>query len=411
MASRRSERRALAGAPEWAGAGPLRQSLSQRSGEALREGDAEVSTVLVSVLRSRERIERATHGFHAYPAGLHPDAAAALLSLGSGPVLDPFCGGGTVLVEAMLAGRETLGCDINPVATLIARARTTRTTEAERTVLRSVCRKAAEAARRAGLANHASGGRDTSMLQAEVPDVAWDWYDPWAIVELDALRHVIGKDPLARAIFSSILVKVSRRESETANRRIEGTRPPGTTATLFHKRAREFARQLEELESLTASQPEAARARVHREDARELRERGEFGLVATSPPYPGVYDYLQLQQLRVAWLGLHPSEGGREELGSRRAFRSDRADAVADWKADTHKWVRAAAKALRPGGRLAVVIGDGLVAGRPVDSLGPLGEAAHAEGMVRVARATVERWDEGVERMRPEHAVLYASAP
>jgi hypothetical protein len=45
-----------------------------------------------------------------------------------------------------------------------------------------------------------------------------------------------------------------------------------------------------------------------------------------------------------------------------------------------------------------------------VDSLGPLGEAARAEGLVRVARATVERWDEGVERMRPEHAVLYERA-
>ena len=39
-------------------------------------------------------------------------------------------------------------------------------------------------------------------------------------------------------------------------------------------------------------------------------------------------------------------------------------------------------------------------------------ETARAEGLVRVARTTVERWDEGVERMRPEHAVLYErSAP
>lgn len=407
MASRRSERRLAAGAPEWAGAGPLRQSLSQRSGDALREGDVDASAKLVSALRSRERVERATHGFHAYPAGLHPDAAAELISLGEGPVLDPFCGGGTLLVEALIAGRAALGCDINPVATLVARARTTRTNEAERTALRSLCRKAAEAARRSGQQNHASGGRDHSMLQAPVPDVAWEWYDPWAIVEIDAIRHVIGKDPLARAVLSSILVKVSRRESETANRKIEGTRPPTTTATLFHKRAREFARQLEDLETRVGDAPLEVRVRVHREDARELRERGEFGLVATSPPYPGVYDYLPLQQLRLAWLGLDAGAAMSAELGSRRAFRSDRTDAVAEWKADTAKWVRAAARALRPKGRMVVVIGDGLVAGRPVDSLGPLGEAARAEGMERVARATVERWDDGVERMRPEHAVLY----
>ncbi len=367
--------------------------------------------MLESALRTRERVERATHGFHAYPAGLHPLGAAALLTLGEGPVLDPFCGGGTVLLEALLAGRSALGCDINPVATLVSRARTTRTTEAERTALRGLARRAAEAARRAGMVNSASGGRDTSMLRGPVPELAWDWYDPWVVCELDALLDAVGNDPLGRAVLSSILVKVSRRESETANHRTNEARPPTTTATLFHKRAREFARQLEELATATGEGVEP-RVRVHREDARELRERESFGMVVTSPPYPGVYDYLPLQQLRFAWLGLDPAQALADEVGSRRAFKTDRTEATAAWKRDTARWVKVAARALRPGGRMAVVIGDGLVAGRPVDSIGPLGEAARNEGLVRVARTTVERWDEGVERMRPEHAVLYErSAP
>ncbi len=404
MASRRSDRRARAATPEWADGAPLRQALTQRAGDALREGDGAVTRVLEGALRQRERVERATHGFHAYPAGLHPDAAAALLTLGGGPVLDPFCGGGTVLVEALLAGRDALGCDVNPVATLVARARTARTTEAERTAMRSLARKAAELARVAGLANFQSGGRDTGMLRAPVPDLAWDWYDPWAIVELDAIRAHIGNDALARAVFSSILVKVSHRESETANRHEAAARPPTTTATLFHKRAREFGRQLEALE---AKAPAGVRARVHREDARELRERGEFGMVVTSPPYPGVYDYLALQQLRLAWMGLDPGLAAHHEVGSRRAFKADRAEAIAAWRLDSARWVRGAARALRPGGRLVVITGDGIVGGRPVDSIGPLGEAANAEGLVRVARVTVERWDEGAERMRPEHAVVW----
>jgi hypothetical protein len=244
------------------------------------------------------------------------------------------------------------------------------------------------------------------MLHAPVPDLLWRWYDPWVVCELDALRHAVGNDALGRAVLSSILVKVSRRESETSNHPTEGVRPPTTTATLFHKRAREFARQLEALAAATGSEAEP-RGRVHREDARELREREEFGMVVTSPPYPGVYDYVPLQQLRMAWLGLDPGDAVRDEIGSRRAFRADRLEAVAEWKRDTHRWVRTAARALRPGGHLAVVVGDGLVGGRPVDAVGPIGEAARAEGLERVARATVERWDEGVERMRPEHAVLY----
>jgi hypothetical protein len=54
-----------------------------------------------------------------------------------------------------------------------------------------------------------------------------------------------------------------------------------------------------------------------------------------------------------------------------------------------------------------VVIGDGWVLERKVDSLGALDEAASAAGLQRVAAASVERWDEGVRAMRLEHAVMY----
>jgi DNA modification methylase len=129
--------------------------------------------------------------------------------------------------------------------------------------------------------------------------------------------------------------------------------------------------------------------------------------VVTSPPYPGVYDYVPLQQLRLAWLGLDAGDSMRKEIGSRRSFRADRKEALAQWRADTVRWIRASAKTLVGGGRIAVVIGDGVVGDRPIDSLGALTDAAASSGLSRVARATVERWDEGLDRVRAEHAVLY----
>lgn len=371
--------------------GGKREALSQRAGESIRVGDKALCKPLEEALRHRVRVERVTHGFHTYPAGLHPDAAATLLQLGEGPVLDPFCGGGTVLVEALLAGRDALGLDVSPIATLVARARTAITTEEERTALRSTARKAAE------VAMH-------PPVPMGLPEGVEDWYDPHVLAELGAIRDVIGNDPLLKAVFSSILVKVSRRKSDTSMTREDVSRPAGTTATLFHKKAREYARMLEALAEAT---PPGVRARVHREDARELRGKGEFGIAVTSPPYPGVYDYLPMQRLRLDWLGLDPGGAMREEIGSRRSFRADRATAVAAWREDTRKWVRGVTKALRPGGRLIVVIGDGNVGGKRIDALAPLEEAAKEAGLVRPARVTVERWDEGVRAMRPEHAVLF----
>ena len=40
-------------------------------------------------------------------------------------VLDPFVGSGTTLLEAKVMGRNSLGLDINPVATLISQAKIT----------------------------------------------------------------------------------------------------------------------------------------------------------------------------------------------------------------------------------------------------------------------------------------------
>jgi hypothetical protein len=43
----------------------------------------------------------------------------------SSVILDPFCGSGTVLVEGLLRGYSTIGIDINPLAQLISRVKTT----------------------------------------------------------------------------------------------------------------------------------------------------------------------------------------------------------------------------------------------------------------------------------------------
>ena len=72
--------------------------------------------------------DRATHLVHPYPAKLLPHIPIFLLSCErfSRPgdlVVDPFCGSGTVLVEAVLAGRTALGADANPFARQLAEAK------------------------------------------------------------------------------------------------------------------------------------------------------------------------------------------------------------------------------------------------------------------------------------------------
>ena len=68
-----------------------------------------------------------THGLHPYKGKFYPQLAKALINLCSlGPdavLFDPFCGSGTTILEGYLNGYMTFGCDMNPLAAKIAKAK------------------------------------------------------------------------------------------------------------------------------------------------------------------------------------------------------------------------------------------------------------------------------------------------
>ena len=70
----------------------------------------------------------ATHGFHKYPAKFIPQLAKRCIEENTKIneiVCDPFMGCGTTLIESLVSGRKTVGVDINPVAYLISKVKTT----------------------------------------------------------------------------------------------------------------------------------------------------------------------------------------------------------------------------------------------------------------------------------------------
>lgn len=356
-----------------------------------RFGDAALAEVLAGALAAEGRVSRATHGFHTYPANMHPDGARAIIAACPGPVYDPFCGGGTVLVEALLARRPTAGADLSPIAALVARARTAGPEAA--TPLRAAARRVADRA------------RENRATPAEIPEICQDWYEPHVAQELGHLRDEIGAEdaairPLLQAVLSSIVIKVSFRESDTRNSRVVSHRPPGTTNVLFHKKARELGRMLEEL-------PPGAHAEVRQSSAGLRPPPPGTGLVLTSPPYPGVYDYLPMQQLRYAWLNIDPGGALGAEVGSRRSFRAlGRARGLAAWREDTNRWVQTQARGISPGARMAIVVGDGYVGDKLVDALFPTVESLEGAGMRVLARASADRVDHARQVIRIEHLVV-----
>lgn len=68
-----------------------------------------------------------THGIHPYKGKFYPQLVRPLLNIldikEGETVFDPFCGSGTVLLEAVLNGCDAYGCDINPIAVEISKAK------------------------------------------------------------------------------------------------------------------------------------------------------------------------------------------------------------------------------------------------------------------------------------------------
>ncbi|MDH5716805.1 MAG: site-specific DNA-methyltransferase [Spirochaetia bacterium] len=69
-----------------------------------------------------------SHCFHNYPAMMIPQVASRLIDLygkNAKILFDPYCGTGTSLVEANIRNINAIGTDINPLARLISKVKTT----------------------------------------------------------------------------------------------------------------------------------------------------------------------------------------------------------------------------------------------------------------------------------------------
>jgi len=83
---------------------------------------------LLAAANATTKVGTLTHSFYRYPARFGEtfvrEAVLNFSREGDG-VLDPFCGGGTTLVEALALGRSAIGSDLSELAIFIARAKTT----------------------------------------------------------------------------------------------------------------------------------------------------------------------------------------------------------------------------------------------------------------------------------------------
>lgn len=372
-------------------------SMPRASGKVLRGGLVDTSELLAQALTAaqtdRETAETLTHPFHSYPARLHPATARILVEvIGDGaqrdqPIVDPFCGSGTVLVEARAAGMAAVGSDLSPLAVLIARAKTWTVPPRRRTALRQAGHAIAGAALAAGkAARRAASPNEPHRRPVGVDPNARDrrlarWFAPHVRRELEDLTARI--DDLRQrdaeladvllACVSSLLYKVSSRTSDTDPTWVARTIGRGFATRLFAQRVDGLVAGLADLARIHGTTPA-----VHELDIRKLDgivANGTAGGVITSPPYAGTYDYAEHQRLRLDFFGMRHRDFDSRELGSRRSFVQDAQAARVQWQKAVAGFVSKIANVLAPGRAAALVIGDSIAGGRAMFALDDLRDA------------------------------------
>lgn len=411
--------------------------MPRSQGRIFADGDRDLAEGLVASLRApaldHEVAESLTHPFHTYPARLHPATARVLVDVLASRIrpksllVDPFCGSGTTLVEARAANLRAVGTDLNPLAVLVARAKTWTVPARRRQRLRDLGHEISGAVLAAGKAARRADASPTPHRKPKGFDPnARDrrlaaWFAPHVRRELELIATMLdelrgdGTDPesaeyadVLTACLSAILYKVSSRTSDTDGTWVDKQVGRGAAARHFAQRVELLFAGLADL-ARTGGPPD-----VHLADARKLGTLvpdGTASAILTSPPYAGTYDYAEHQRLRFDFLGLRHRDFDAGEIGSRRSYLASAPEADRQWRRALSASLEVIGNALERGGLAAIVIGDSWAGGRAVYALDDIRASISADLAV-IAWASQERPALGGERKafgdRPkaEHVVL-----
>ena len=249
------------------------------------------------------------HAWHPFPAKFPPQLPAFLidrLSDRGDVVLDPMAGSGTTLLEAVRLGRRAIGCDIDPLARMIAAAKL----DARRPLGRAEGGPGCPERRRERLPRERRGscGRDLDLrFDARTREFVDYWFLSRHQLELLALLQRIealpqgGTRAFLEVMFSSTIIAKSGGVSLA--RDLAHTRPhrdldknPGSTFAEFAKRLKRNAASLEASGANDAGEAEVLEALA---DDTGL-PAASVDLIVTSPPYANnAIDYMRAHKFSL----------------------------------------------------------------------------------------------------------------
>ena len=263
--------------------------------------DVPITTRSTSYWDFGDRKEDPIHRIHAYPAKFPAFITTKALlyaqrrGVDVSVVADVFCGCGTTAVEAKRNGKSFWGCDINPLATLIAQVKTRRYRDS------GLEQRFQAINREYQVVEPSSADRD------KLPARIQYWFDECQINRLLRLRQAIYRKIPRNSFyrkfffcaFSNILKPTSRWLTKSIKPQIDPNKSPRHVMEAFADQIT-LMRKANQCNTFPTNPPVCIKTRNFLAPATP-RQRPD--LIVTSPPYVTSYNYADIHQLSALWLG------------------------------------------------------------------------------------------------------------
>lgn len=251
-------------------------------------------------IRSTEQL---THGYHRYPAKFLPNVVKKIIEDYSPSncevIADLFAGCGTTLVEAKAHGKKSIGTDINPVAQLITKVKTT---PIDSKILQQEYEK---------LSIHFDEFSENNYIDIQKHARLDHWFFPSEKAKIAFLYEIVDKtvtDENAKDFFyvciSHILKNCSRwLQTSTKPQVDKNKRIPDPFVEFKHHCIKMMDSNHEFYNYINSRDYVNVSCDILLEDARQTSIKSKtIDMIITSPPYVTSYEYADIHQLTAYWM-------------------------------------------------------------------------------------------------------------
>ncbi|MDD4187162.1 MAG: DNA methyltransferase [Bacilli bacterium] len=240
-----------------------------------------------------------THNYFKYPCKFIPEVPRWAINKYTidkdTKIIDPFAGSGTTLLEAMVMGFDSYGTEIDDIARLIIKAKTTRFSKCDLKQVRVEYKRI--------ITNVNS---DINYIIPAIDNIN-HWFSEENTVTLAKLLYLIREilNDSIRDFFLVVFVSIIKNCSNADNsspkpyvsRKI--IKIPVEPLLEFSKVYEKYYKSTEELSTVKKT----GTVELLEGDALSFKSQHNFDLAITSPPYINAFDYGRTMRLENLWLG------------------------------------------------------------------------------------------------------------